>query len=151
MSELEDRLQKASAAVRRAAEHAVPEPVTKETTSMWKKPALAFAGALLAVALVVGGAALLRPDPSGQVTATTVTVPTDTTARPADSTTTTASDTTTTQAIVAGPGCPGPDVEDPGPQDGLPPAVAQIRPEIISAALACDVDRCWRSWPDPTW
>jgi len=77
MNQLDDRLRNASAAIRAAAGQAAPRPITKEATAMWKKPAMAFGGALIGVALVVGGAALLRPAPPEPPAAATTTTRTD--------------------------------------------------------------------------
>lgn len=105
---------------------------------MWKKPAMAFGGAVIAVALVIGVAALVRQPPAETpIAAVTTTSP---------ETTTTAQVTTSTVAVTdtpAGPippGCPDEGFQAPGPQEGLPEPVAAIREQIIAAALACDVD-----------
>jgi hypothetical protein len=103
---------------------------------MWRRPALAFLVALVGVVLVIGVVALLRDDPSeGQVTATTVGSPTSTAI---DGAPTTAAPTTSA-AGEAQPGCPDASVADPGPQEDLPEAVAEMRAQIVAAALACDV------------
>jgi|GEM_PF-940817 len=77
MNQLDDRLRKASAAVRAAAGQAAPRPILKEAKAMWKKLAMAFGGALIGVALVVGGAALLRSAPLESPAAATSTTRTD--------------------------------------------------------------------------
>lgn len=97
MSNLDDRLRKAAMAVHNAADHAVPRPITKEATAMWRKPAMAFGGALIAVALVLGLASLVRQPPAETPMAavTTTTTILDTPAGPAPPTTTTRAPTTT--------------------------------------------------------
>ncbi len=143
MTKLDDRLRKAAIAVRKAADHAVPRPITKEATAMWKKPAMAFGGAVIAVALVIGVAVLVRQPPAETpIAAVTTTGPT-TTASPEPTTTVPATTTTVTTTTVSGPmtgpGCPEEGFEY-GLQEGLPEPVASMQQQIMAAAVACDVD-----------
>lgn len=141
MNKLDDRLRKAAIAVRKAADHAVPRPITKEATAMWTKPAMAFSGAVLAVALVIGVAALVRQPP----TETPIAAVTTTTESPETTTTAQVTTITATPGLrtitgpMTGPGCPDDNLEAPGHQEGLPEPVAAMREQIIAAALVCDV------------
>ena len=89
MIELENRLTKASAAVRRAAELVEPEPIITEETAMRNRPVFVVVGALVAVALVVGIVAVMagagEESPVAGEPATSTEVPaTTTTANPSD-------------------------------------------------------------------
>src|SRR5690606_3380090 len=116
-------------------------------TSRWRVPMLALSGALALVLVVLGAVTLLRPSPTGDVTAptppTTVTAPTVTQAATEPSPTSPATPSPTPShtptPVAAAPGCPSA-VDVPAPQPDLPPAVAELRDDIIAAALACDTD-----------
>jgi hypothetical protein len=138
MIDLEDRLRKSSAAIRQGAEQLpARDLVTTQEGSRRGRLMLAFAGAVVAVALLVGIAVLLRPTIGDD----DVTTPTR--LQPPDTTALERTDTTTASAVVPEGqvgACLDADVDRPARQADLPEPVAAMRDRIIAAALACDAD-----------
>jgi hypothetical protein len=131
LDDVEQRLEQAAQEVRRVAKHAVPPPPESASRRSIAPGWLIFAAAFGVVILAIGLIPLISSpedgDPAAGGTPTT---------EPAPATTaTTTPPTTTLSADCSAAGLP-----PPPEQEGLPPAVAEARMAIATAAIACDYE-----------
>jgi hypothetical protein len=129
LDDLEQRLEQAAQEVRRVAKHAVAPPLEPASGRSIAPGWLIFAAAFGVVVLALGVIPLISSpedgDPAAGSTPTTVPAPVTTTVP--------ASTIPLAQCSAAG-------LPLPPEQTGLPPAVAEARMAIATAALACDYE-----------
>jgi hypothetical protein len=141
LDDVEQRLEQAAQEVRRVAKHAVPPPPEGASRRSIAPGWLIFAVAFGVVILAIGLIPLISSPEDGEPAGTTAPVPTPTTVTPS-----TLPATTTPAGAPAGD-CSAAGLPLPPEQEGLPPAVAEARLAIATAAIACDYEALERLAP----